>query len=111
MLLCFMFTITSTIVIKPQISYSFFCLSAVKCNDDLTVLEILAALGCGFDCASKNEISKVLSLGVSPDRIIYANPTKPLSQIQYASSVGVDTMTFDNVNELYKIHKAFPQAR
>lgn len=27
--------------------------TAVKCNDDQTVLEILAALGTGFDCASK----------------------------------------------------------
>lgn len=27
--------------------------TAVKCNDDQTVLEILAALGIGFDCASK----------------------------------------------------------
>ena len=26
---------------------------AVKCNDSLTVLEVLAALGTGFDCASK----------------------------------------------------------
>ena len=26
---------------------------AVKCNDNLTVLEVLAALGTGFDCASK----------------------------------------------------------
>lgn len=27
--------------------------TAVKCNDDQTVLEIMAALGTGFDCASK----------------------------------------------------------
>lgn len=26
---------------------------AVKCNDNITVLEVLAALGTGFDCASK----------------------------------------------------------
>lgn len=26
---------------------------AVKCNDTTTVLEVLAALGTGFDCASK----------------------------------------------------------
>lgn len=32
---------------------------AVKCNDDIMVLKILSNLGCGFDCASKNEIEKV----------------------------------------------------
>ena len=26
---------------------------AVKCNDDPAILKTLAALGCGFDCASK----------------------------------------------------------
>lgn len=76
---------------------------AVKCNDDITVLEVLAALGTSFDCASKAEISKVLSIGVGTDRIIFANPAKPASHIRYAASVGVSTMTFDNESELHKI--------
>lgn len=29
---------------------------AVKCNDSLTVLEVLASLGTGFDCASKVDL-------------------------------------------------------
>lgn len=32
---------------------SSFAFAAVKCNDNQTVLELLAALGTGFDCASK----------------------------------------------------------
>lgn len=91
--------------------HNFDYILAVKCNDDTTVLEILAALGTCFDCASKAEINKVLSLGVSADRIIFANPAKPISHIRYAASVGVSTMTFDNETELYKIQKVFPEAR
>ena len=49
---------------------------AVKCNSDKVMLKVLASLGCCFDCASITEIQSVLDLGVSPDRIIYANPCK-----------------------------------
>ncbi|GAU47074.1 hypothetical protein TSUD_192000 [Trifolium subterraneum] len=49
---------------------------AVKCNPNISLLGALASLGANFDCASSVEIESVLSLGVSPDRIIYANPCK-----------------------------------
>lgn len=84
---------------------------AVKCNDSLTILEVLAALGTGFDCASKGEIKKILDLGVIPSRIIYANPAKPASHIRYAANCGVDMMTFDNECELHKIKSLFPTAK
>ncbi|XP_018576578.1 ornithine decarboxylase [Anoplophora glabripennis] len=84
---------------------------AVKCNDSRIVLETLAALGIGFDCASEGEIRKVLSLGVHPSRIVYANPTKKESYLKYAAAVGVDLMTFDNEHELYKIKSFHPNAK
>lgn len=85
--------------------------AAVKCNDTTTVLEVLAALGTGFDCASKTEINKILSLGVGPERIIFANPAKPGSHIRHAAAVGVDVMTFDSEAELHKVKELFPAAR
>lgn len=84
---------------------------AVKCNDSLAVLEVLAALGTGFDCASKAEINKILSLGVNSDRIIFANPAKPASHIRHAANVGIETMTFDNEIELHKIKQYYPNAK
>lgn len=84
---------------------------AVKCNQDLPVLKLLAHLGAGFDCASKDEISRVLKLGVNPSRIVYANPCKQNSFIRYAAKENVDLMTFDNEAELYKVKAAFPNAR
>lgn len=83
----------------------------MKCNDSLTVLEVLATLGTGFDCASKTEINKMLSLNVNADRIIFANPAKPSSHIRHAATMGVDTMTFDSEIELRKIKELFPQAK
>nr|CAI5821699.1 unnamed protein product [Callosobruchus analis] len=85
--------------------------SAVKCNAHRLVLETLVAMGLGFDCASKEEIRKMLSLGVPPNKIIYAHPTKKFSHLKYAAEVGVDMMTFDNELELHKIKEIFPTAK
>ncbi|KAJ9089427.1 Ornithine decarboxylase [Entomophthora muscae] len=84
---------------------------AIKSNPDPIFLRLLANLGTGFDCASKNEIQCVLNYGVNPSRIIFANPCKPSSHIRFAAAHGVLKMTFDNVDELHKIKKFCPQAQ
>ncbi|XP_073350151.1 ornithine decarboxylase-like [Pagrus major] len=84
---------------------------AVKCNNVPAVLRMLSALDTGFDCASKGEIQMALSLGVTPDKIIYAHTTKPLSHIKYASAHGVDMMTFDSEDELLKISRCHAKAK
>lgn len=87
---------------------------AVKCNDDINVLKILASLGCSFDCASLWEIEKILSLNVDPQRIIFANTTKVSSHIEFAKSHckgGIRFLTFDNEDEIYKILKVYPDAK
>ncbi|KAL5713729.1 ornithine decarboxylase [Ranunculus cassubicifolius] len=83
---------------------------AVKCNPEPTFLAALAMHGAGFDCASKREIEAVLSLGVSPGRIIFANTCKPNSHIKYAASVGVNLATYDSVCEVEKMKKWHPQS-
>ncbi|XP_072948279.1 ornithine decarboxylase 1-like [Epargyreus clarus] len=83
---------------------------AVKCNDEKLLVSTLAALGCGFDCASRAEMQLVTGLGVAPERIIFANPAKLASHIRYASAAGVLTMTVDCETELYKILQCMPHA-
>lgn len=77
----------------------------------MNVLRVLAALGTGFDCASKNEMESVLDIGVPRSRIIFAHTSKPISHLKYARSNGVQTMTFDNAIELYKIKATAPDAK
>ncbi|XP_044187091.1 ornithine decarboxylase-like [Thunnus albacares] len=84
---------------------------AVKCNNTPAVIQMLSALGTGFDCASKGEIQMALSLGVTPDKIIYAHTTKPRSHIKYACAHGVDLMTFDSEDELLKISECHAKAK
>jgi ornithine decarboxylase len=83
---------------------------AVKCNPDPEVLRLLAALGTGFDCASKTEMETVLAMGVDPTRIIYAQPCKTKSHLRYAAKNQVKQLTFDNADELHKVKALFPDA-
>jgi len=83
---------------------------AVKCNDDPEIVSTLAALGAGFDCASKGEMAMVLAQGVPARDIIFAHPAKQVSHILYAKEKGVARMTFDNEDELEKVAAHFPQA-
>ncbi|XP_013777517.1 ornithine decarboxylase-like [Limulus polyphemus] len=84
---------------------------AVKCNNHPVLLEFLASLGMGFDCASKVEIETILNMGVDKSRIIYANPCKTRSFIKHAADNGIALMTFDNEMELYKVKNLHQTAR
>jgi len=83
---------------------------AIKCNPDTAIIRLLDSLGTNFDCASKAEIQQILGCGVHPDRIIYANPCKMVSHLEYAKSSNVKMMTFDNTHELTKIAQIYPGA-
>lgn len=81
---------------------------AVKCNSDANIVRELVNLGIGFDCASRAEIDLVLSFGVSPSKIIYANPCKQPSHIRHAAAMGVMLTTVDNADELRKLAQHHP---
>uniref|UniRef100_A0A1I8M2G5 ornithine decarboxylase n=1 Tax=Musca domestica TaxID=7370 RepID=A0A1I8M2G5_MUSDO len=83
---------------------------AVKCNDDPVVLKTLADLGANFDCASMGEIKLVLAENVEPERIIFAQPCKPLTHVAYAKAKGVMTSIVDSEYEILKLHQHFPES-
>lgn len=76
---------------------------AIKCNPDPKIIETLARLGAGFDCASPSELDKA-----PPGKIIYANPCKRPVDIQYAARRGITRTTFDSVCELEKMAQDAP---
>lgn len=84
---------------------------AVKCNPDDIIMRLMSSMGLGFDCASKNEIARVIASGASPEKIIFANPCKMTEQIKFARSNDIDMMTFDSSHELYKIKLYHPSAK
>jgi ornithine decarboxylase len=52
-------------------------------------MRTLAALGCGFDCASAKEMADVLAMGVPAERIIFAHPCKRPTDLDYAVAANV----------------------
>ncbi|EAU34005.1 hypothetical protein ATEG_04936 [Aspergillus terreus NIH2624] len=53
----------------------------------------------------------VLSLGVDPSRIIFANPCKSALSLVFAQMSGVNLATFDNLDELDSIKTYHPDCR
>uniref|UniRef100_A0A383V4L4 ornithine decarboxylase n=1 Tax=Tetradesmus obliquus TaxID=3088 RepID=A0A383V4L4_TETOB len=81
---------------------------AVKCNPEPALMKLLAALGAGFDCASKAELEAVAQMGVPKDQVIFAHPCKRPCDLRYARDTGVSLTTFDTESELTKIAGAYP---
>lgn len=75
---------------------------AVKCFPNDRILATLASLGAGFDCASKREVQAVLPKSTS---IIFANPCKRPSDIEFLVEQKIRWTTFDSVSEVEKIGK------
>lgn len=84
---------------------------AVKCNDDAVVLTTLMMCGCGFDCSSQSELETILSMGVSPSDIIYANTVKEEFMLTFADQSGIVFTTFDCCDELRKLKHIAPDMR
>jgi ornithine decarboxylase len=84
---------------------------AIKANPHPDIIRAFRDLGGCFDVASEGELRHVLAQGVSPKRIIFANPIKRPESLEYARRAGVDFVTFDNEPELYKLAKHSPGCR
>ncbi|XP_076864700.1 antizyme inhibitor 1b [Brachyhypopomus gauderio] len=83
----------------------------LKCNRSPAVIEILAALGVGFVCSNKTDLSMVLQHDVPAENIILSGVCKQLSHIKYAAKNGINYLVCDNEAELSKIARAHPNAK
>jgi ornithine decarboxylase len=88
---------------------------AVKCNPDVAIVRLLAALGCSFDCATMGEVDLIvnglgdnLSFGAKGkdkvgSSVVYANPAKMQHMLDFAITSGVKMTVIDGEDELMKI--------
>lgn len=76
-------------------------------------LAVAASQGaaCARAVSPQAEITRVQSIGVPADKILYSSPCKQVAHIRYAASHGVRLMTFDNEVELSKVARSHPGAR
>lgn len=82
---------------------------AIKCNPEPHFVKLLGDLGCGFDCASINEIKEVLQLGFKAEDITFSQSFKPFNQLIEAYKLGIRHTIVDSVEEIEKIGKYAPE--
>ena len=81
---------------------------AVKANPNEGIIRKMAELGSYFDVASDGEMRFLTELGITPERMVYANPVKTPSGLKVAKETGVYKFTFDSESEIGKMAKAIP---
>ncbi|MFK3771084.1 type III PLP-dependent enzyme [Pseudomonas xanthosomatis] len=84
---------------------------AVKANPAVEIIDLLKEKGSSFDIASIYELDKVMSRGVSADRISYGNTIKKSKDIRYFYEKGVRLFATDSEADLRNIAKAAPGSK
>lgn len=83
---------------------------AVKANDNVEVLNVLASIGSNFEVASIYEVVKLIEIGVGGHRMITSNPIKPIEFIEVCRQVGINYLCVDSKEEIDKIKYVYPEA-
>ncbi len=96
--------------LKAAFPYAYFYY-AIKSNPGLPVLRMLNELGSNFDIASRYELDKIMSIGVSPDRLSYGNTIKKAVDVKYFYDKGVRMFATDSKEDLKNIAKNAPGSR
>lgn len=81
---------------------------AIKANPHRRLIQMLHAMGAGFEVASEEEMNLVLGCGVSSREIITSNPLKSVSFIGAAHHAGVEYFAFDSYAEVDKLSAHAP---
>ncbi len=84
---------------------------AVKANPAPEVLCLLRDLGSSFDLASRWELDRVLSLGLTADRLSYGNTIKKATDVAYFYEKGVRMFATDSRADLHNIASKAPGSK
>jgi len=76
---------------------------AVKANSNLSVLNILAKLGSGFDIVSIGELERVIAAGGMPERCVFSGVSKTKPEIQRALELGIYCFNVESAAELDRV--------
>lgn len=77
---------------------------AVKANSNLAVLQVLAALGSGFDIVSGGELERVLRAGGDPAKVVFSGVGKTVNEMQRALEVGIRCFNVESRSELQRLN-------
>jgi len=83
---------------------------AMKANGNLSVLNLLAKEGSGFDIVSGGELFRVLKAGGRADRCTFAGVGKTSEEIDYALRQGIYSFNVESEEELEQINNVASRA-
>ena len=84
---------------------------AVKANDHLAVLGVLAALGLGADVVSGGELSRALRAGIPAGRIVFSGVGKTRTELAQAVAHGIAQINVESAEELHALSGIAQAAR
>lgn len=73
---------------------------AVKANDHLAVLRLMAAGGAGADVVSGGELQRALQAGMPPSRIVFSGVGKQPAELLAAAEAGIAQVNVESAEEL-----------
>jgi diaminopimelate decarboxylase len=73
---------------------------AVKANDHIAVLRLMAACGAGADVVSGGELRRALLAGVAPDHIVFSGVGKQPAELAQAAAAGIYQVNVESAAEL-----------
>ena len=76
---------------------------AVKANDHLAVLSVLARLGAGADAVSVGEIERALAAVVAAERIVFSGGGKTTDELERAVQLGIGQINVESIEELREL--------
>ncbi len=84
---------------------------AMKANDNLAVLKLLANEGAGADIVSVGELKKALLAGIDPQKIVFASVGKTAYEITEALKAGILFFNVESMPELKEIDRIAGQMK
>jgi diaminopimelate decarboxylase len=73
---------------------------AVKANDHLAVLRVMAAGGAGADVVSSGELARARKAGIAPDNIVFSGVGKTVDDLTRAVAEGIAQINVESAAEL-----------
>ena len=78
---------------------------AIKANSNLSVLQVFAELGAGFDIVSGGELARVLAAGGDPSKIVFSGIGKTAAEMREALKVGIFCFNVESESELVRLNQ------
>lgn len=77
---------------------------AIKCNNNMAVVKLLAEEGASFDCSSPYEIQMAQKLGATPDKILYTGNNHSDWELKFAVDHQIK-LNLDDISQLDRVVK------